>query len=124
MPGWEVGDPHRSGRTKPDQASQELAPGRSRRRLLQHRTDSVGVRLLGLLDLLSRAMGQRRRSGQQPRGPERVDPRGAAPRGRRRSQPWPGLAVLALALATVSILVLNQQHSGDPLKVRRELRKF
>jgi hypothetical protein len=32
--------------------------------------------------------------------------------------------VLALVLATVSILLLNQQHSGDPLKVRRELRKF
>ena len=27
---------------------------------------------------------------------------------------WPGLAVL----------LVNQQHSGDPLKIRRELRKF
>jgi hypothetical protein len=27
-------------------------------------------------------------------------------------------------LATASILLFNQTHSGDPLKVRRELRKF
>jgi hypothetical protein len=32
--------------------------------------------------------------------------------------------VLGLVLATVSILLVNQNHSGDPLKVRRELRKF
>lgn len=68
-------------------------------------------------------MGQRRRSGQPPRSDVRVPSQGAARRG-RRSRPWPGLAVLALVLATVSILLLNQQHAGDPLKVRRELRKF
>jgi hypothetical protein len=34
------------------------------------------------------------------------------------------LALLALVLATASIVLLNQTHSGDPLKVRRELRKF
>ena len=68
-------------------------------------------------------MGQRRRSGQSPRTDGRIHYRGATPQG-RRAQRWPGLAVLALVLATVSILLLNQQHSGDPLKVRRELRKF
>jgi hypothetical protein len=42
----------------------------------------------------------------------------------RRGQPWPLIAVIALLLATGSILLANQRHSGDPLKVRRELRKF
>jgi hypothetical protein len=32
--------------------------------------------------------------------------------------------VVGLLLVTAMILVFNQQHSGDPLKVRRELRKF
>jgi hypothetical protein len=32
--------------------------------------------------------------------------------------------MLALVLATRTILLVNQNHSGDPLKVRRELRKF
>ncbi|MFM7640109.1 MAG: hypothetical protein ACKO45_00905 [Cyanobium sp.] len=43
---------------------------------------------------------------------------------RRTPSPWPVLAVLALVLATLAVLVVNQNHSGDPLKVRRELRKF
>jgi hypothetical protein len=34
------------------------------------------------------------------------------------------LAVLGLVLATGVMVLFNQQHSGDPLKVRRELRKF
>lgn len=37
---------------------------------------------------------------------------------------WPWLAVLGLLLVTSSLLLFNQQHSGDPLKLRRELRKF
>lgn len=37
---------------------------------------------------------------------------------------WPSLAVLALLLSTAAVLLVNQRHSGDPLKVRRELRKF
>ena len=37
---------------------------------------------------------------------------------------WPGLAVVGLLLVSGSILLFNQQHAGDPLKVRRELRKF
>lgn len=45
-------------------------------------------------------------------------------RQRGKQPSWPAMAVLALALATASILLLNQTHSGDPLKVRRELRKF
>jgi hypothetical protein len=32
--------------------------------------------------------------------------------------------VLALVLATGLVLVFNEQHSGHPLKVRREMRKF
>jgi len=32
--------------------------------------------------------------------------------------------VLALLMVTGSILLFNQQHSGDHLKIRRELRKF
>jgi hypothetical protein len=32
--------------------------------------------------------------------------------------------VLVLVLATAMVLSFNQQHSGDPLKVRREMRKF
>jgi hypothetical protein len=42
----------------------------------------------------------------------------------RRAQRWPLVAVLGLLLVTGSILLVNQRHSGDPLKVRRELRKF
>ena len=37
---------------------------------------------------------------------------------------WPRLAVLGLLLVAGFLLLFNQQHSGDPLKVRRELRKF
>jgi ABC-type sulfate/molybdate transport systems ATPase subunit len=37
---------------------------------------------------------------------------------------WPGIAVVMLLVVTGAILLFNQQHSGDPLKVRRELRKF
>lgn len=43
---------------------------------------------------------------------------------RRLARSWPYLAVLGLLLVTGSILLFNQHHSGDPLKVRRELRKF
>jgi len=42
----------------------------------------------------------------------------------RRAPRWPLIAVLALLLTTAAVLVFNQRHSGDPLKVRRELRKF
>lgn len=42
----------------------------------------------------------------------------------RRAQRWPLIAVLGLLLVGGSILLANQRHSGDPLKVRRELRKF
>jgi hypothetical protein len=45
-------------------------------------------------------------------------------RQRGKEPLWPAVAVVALILATASILLLNQTHSGDPLKVRRELRKF
>ncbi|AFY28872.1 hypothetical protein [Cyanobium gracile] len=34
------------------------------------------------------------------------------------------VVAIGLLLAGVPMLLLNQQHSGDPLKIRRELRKF
>lgn len=37
---------------------------------------------------------------------------------------WGVVAVISLVLVGASILHFNQQHSGDPLKMRRELRKF
>ncbi len=59
------------------------------------------------------------------------------PRRRRvRRQPGPlppqggqpvslGVVVaIGLLLAGLPLLFFNQQHSGDPLKIRRELRKF
>lgn len=55
-------------------------------------------------------MGQRRRPPQPIR--------------RKTPSAWPALAVLALVLATLAVLLVNQNHSGDPLTVRRELRKF
>jgi MYXO-CTERM domain-containing protein len=35
-----------------------------------------------------------------------------------------GRAALALLLLGGLLMAFNQQHSGDPLKIRRELRKF
>jgi hypothetical protein len=43
---------------------------------------------------------------------------------RRSSRTWPAIAVLGLVLVTAGILLFNQQHSGQSLKIRRELRKF
>ncbi|MEB3317730.1 MAG: hypothetical protein VKO39_06280 [Cyanobacteriota bacterium] len=34
------------------------------------------------------------------------------------------LATAALLLTAATVLVFNNQHSGHPVKVRRELRKF
>jgi hypothetical protein len=48
-------------------------------------------------------------------------PQGTAAKG---AIAWWSLAALALFLVTVPILMFNQQHSGDRLKIRRELRKF
>ena len=52
----------------------------------------------------------------RPRRPVRGPVRGPAR--------WPGLAALALLLLTGAVLLVNQRQSGDPLKIRRELRKF
>ncbi len=51
-------------------------------------------------------------------------PRSPVRRTGRHPAGGPGLAVLALLLLTGAVLLVNQQHSGDPLKIRRELRKF
>jgi len=37
---------------------------------------------------------------------------------------WGVVAAISLVLVAVPILLLNEQHSGDRLKIRRELRKF
>lgn len=37
---------------------------------------------------------------------------------------WGVVAAITLVLVAVPILLLNQQQSGDRLKIRRELRKF
>lgn len=56
-------------------------------------------------------------------------PRGASPLGRAatglgpRPSGW-ALAALTLLLMGGVLLVFNQDHSGNPLKIRRELRKF
>lgn len=34
------------------------------------------------------------------------------------------VVAIGLLLAGLPLLLLNQQHSGDPFKIRRELRKF
>jgi hypothetical protein len=62
-----------------------------------------------------RPSARRRRRGSRPR------PTGTA------GKPaifWYSLAALALLLTAVPILLFNQQHSGDRLKIQRELRKF
>ncbi|MFN6134123.1 MAG: hypothetical protein ACK46L_14675 [Synechococcaceae cyanobacterium] len=56
-------------------------------------------------------------------------PRGPRPPGRAATGlgPWPSgwtLDALTLLLLGGVLLVFNQNHSGDPLKIRRELRKF
>jgi hypothetical protein len=43
---------------------------------------------------------------------------------RRSSGTGLAMALIALVVITAGILVFNQQHSGDSLKIRRELRKF
>jgi hypothetical protein len=42
----------------------------------------------------------------------------------RRQRAWSLLATAALLLATITVLVFNDRHSGHPGKIRRELRKF
>lgn len=37
---------------------------------------------------------------------------------------WGVVVAVGLLLAGVPMLLFNQQHSGDPLKIRRELRMF
>jgi hypothetical protein len=63
------------------------------------------------------------RLGRRRRRATPIRARQAAPAS-RPDRFWPGIAVVGLLLVTAMILVFNQQHSGDPLKVRRELRKF
>ncbi len=68
-------------------------------------------------------MAKPHRTSRRSRRPAPVHPRPGAARG-RLARAWPGLAVVALVLATAAILLVHQQPSGPPAKVRRELRKF
>ena len=49
---------------------------------------------------------------------------GTDPAPGRPSLSWWAVAAIGLLLISMPILVFNQQHSGDRLKIRRELRKF
>ncbi len=62
-----------------------------------------------------RSSARRRRRGPRPQAP-------CSPA--RPAIAWWSVAALALLLVSVPILLFNQQHSGDRLKIRRELRKF
>ncbi|MBD2551102.1 hypothetical protein H6G65_16215 [Microcystis elabens FACHB-917] len=49
------------------------------------------------------------------------------PRGRPLGRPpvsWGVVVAIGLLVAGVPMLLFNRPHSGDPLKIRRELRKF
>ena len=69
------------------------------------------------------AMARYRRSTRQPRLQGRLRPGDVPPEG-RPSLSWGVVVAIGLLLAGVPMLLFNPQHSGDPLKIRRELRKF
>lgn len=64
------------------------------------------------------AMARFRRSTRQRLRPGDVPPESRPPIS------WGVVVAVGLLLAGVPMLLFNQQHSGDPLKIRRELRKF
>ncbi|MFN7900509.1 MAG: hypothetical protein ACK5N0_12745 [Synechococcaceae cyanobacterium] len=71
------------------------------------------------------------RSNRETRRRRPLDPRSPGRGSLGRSGLGPRPAASGWALAAVALLVLggllllfNQQHSGDALKIRRELRKF
>lgn len=43
---------------------------------------------------------------------------------KRQPLSWWAVATVSLLLISLPILLFNQHHSGDRLKIRRELRKF
>jgi hypothetical protein len=57
-----------------------------------------------------------------PRGTFFITGKNTAPFMTART--WWVVAAISLMLVAVPILLFNQQHSGDRLKIRRELRKF
>lgn len=63
----------------------------------------------------------RRSTRQRLLGRHRTDD---VPREGRPVISWGVVVAVGLLLAGVPMLLFNQQHSGDPLKIRRELRKF
>ena len=67
-------------------------------------------------------MARFRRSTRHPRRQGRLRP-GAVPPEGRPSISWGVVVAIGLLLAGVPML-LYYQPSGDPLKIRRELRKF
>lgn len=68
-------------------------------------------------------MGRYHRSTRRRRSPGRLRPGEAPPEG-RPSISWGVVAAIGLLLAGVPMLLFHQSPSGDPLKIRRELRKF
>ena len=68
-------------------------------------------------------MARFRRSARQPRRQGRLRP-GAVPPEGRPTISWGVVVAIGLLLAGVPMLLYYQQPSGDPLKIRRELRKF
>ncbi|MBW4531051.1 MAG: hypothetical protein KME02_10240 [Aphanothece saxicola GSE-SYN-MK-01-06B] len=67
-------------------------------------------------------MARFRRAARQPPR-ERLRPGDVPPEGRPAIS-WGVVVAVGLLLAGVPMLFFNHQHSGDPLKIRRELRKF
>jgi hypothetical protein len=61
---------------------------------------------------------------QRIRRRNKIVPVGTGPAPGRPPLSWWLVAAISLLLVSVPILVFNQQHSGDRLKIRRELRKF
>jgi hypothetical protein len=67
---------------------------------------------------MARFPGPPRRRRRVRRQPDPLPPQAGPPVS------WWAVAAIGLLLAGVPMLLFNQQHSGDPLKIRRELRKF
>ncbi|MCX5957550.1 MAG: hypothetical protein NTW51_14385 [Cyanobacteria bacterium] len=98
------------------------APGRNINRCSRQRPGYALLRQSGRSTGLSAAADEQVRPPGAP-----AASRCTAPPVRKRERSfrsWPALAVLGLLLATAGILLFNQQHSGQSLKIRRELRKF
>ena len=68
-------------------------------------------------------MGRFNRPARQRRRGELIRPGNAPPAG-RPAICWGLMALISLVLVAVPVMLYNQQQSGNPFKIRRELRKF